>query len=264
MHQYTVAEDGPTAMDIFQVPATREEISANSEREALVSKFAASLGVNAEQSDQTGSNIFLEALSDTVAAHEVIFTVPSLDIHSGDTSKDSRSSPLPFVGTSHNGTTKVPKMVASVLAPPATHGKLESQDSDVDKAAAEHLSSTTSWTKFSLEYAPGAIAKNIAASFSSLVVSRVRSWTLLLLRHSLSAGNNASRKQLLGMLSTEVQLTNSTTSFTTLPLPESARGLQQEYDVILPLLFRATLRATTKGSDDNVVLRAPGTISGRY
>jgi len=65
------------------------------------------------------------------------------------------------------------------------------------------------------------------------------------------------------MLSSKVELNNCTTSFTTLPLPESARRYPKIDDVVLPLLFEAVMNVTMQGqSVEKVVFRAAGTISG--
>jgi len=256
----------------FAVPASRLD-NIISQREAIVSKFVKSLGFEPPLMQKKGSvgdfvqsvsKIFLEGLSGSVVDHDVVCTVPSLDLYSGDTSKDARANPLPGVGVSHGGEKKgnIPQMAASVLTQPDAQAGGETKK--LEQTAAQHLSSTTSWTKSSLIYAPGAIAKNMAASFKSLVESRIKAWTVLLLRHSLQSGDNGSRNRLLSMLSSSVHLNRVTTAFTTLPLPPSARGLQQEYDVILPLLFEAKLNAGTKGEYDDVVVRAPGTISANF
>ena len=77
----------------------------------------------------------------------------------------------------------LPHMDASVLNNAADASAKAAQ---VEQKAAQSLGSLTSWTKSSVVYAAGAISKNVADSFSSLVDSRVRAWTLLLLRHSLT------------------------------------------------------------------------------
>eukprot|EP00521_Asterionellopsis_glacialis_P017203 CAMPEP_0195298796 /NCGR_PEP_ID=MMETSP0707-20130614/24244_1 /TAXON_ID=33640 /ORGANISM="Asterionellopsis glacialis, Strain CCMP134" /LENGTH=579 /DNA_ID=CAMNT_0040361019 /DNA_START=76 /DNA_END=1815 /DNA_ORIENTATION=- len=255
----------------FAVPASRFD-NITSQREIVVSKFVKSLAFEPPPGAKKGmlgdfsqstSKIFLEGLSGRVVDHDVVCTVPSLDLYSGDTSKDTRANPLPGVGVSHGGDKgSIPQMAASVLTQP--DAKTEGETTKLEQTAAQHLSSTTSWTKSSLIYAPGAIAKNMAASFKSLVESRIKAWTVLLLRHSLQSGDNSSRNRLLSMLSSSVHLSSVKTAFTTLPLPPSARGLQQEYDVILPLLFEAKLTAGTKGEYDDVVVRAPGTISANF
>jgi len=134
----------------------------------------------------------------------------------------------------------------------------------MEEAAAQTLGNLTSWTKSTLVHAPPAASKSIAVSFSSLVAARVRAWTLLLLRHSLTTGNAASRAQLLSMLSSNIEITSTQTSFKTLPLPESAREHLKEADVILPLLFEAKLQICIQSKNDAVFLRAPGTVAGHF
>ena len=112
-------------------------------------------------------------------------------------------------------------------------------------------------------YAPQAASKSISTSFSSLVASRIRAWTLLLLRHSLTTGDAASRSRLLSMLSSKVEIVSTVTSFKTLPLPDSAKAHAKEADVILPLLFEANMTISLQGKNESVLLRAPGTVAGK-
>ena len=132
-----------------------------------------------------------------------------------------------------------------------------------DEEAAKHLGTLTSWTKSSLIYAPPAVNKNISSTLSNLIDSRVRAWTLLLLRHSLSTGDGASRSRLLNMLQCSVKLQKTQTTFQTLPLPDSARGQPKEADAILPLLFEAQIQVSIHGKVESVSLRTPGTIAGK-
>jgi hypothetical protein len=132
----------------------------------------------------------------------------------------------------------------------------------VEQQAAQSLGSLTSWTKSSLMYAASAISKNVSDSFSSLVDSRVRAWTLLLLRHSLTTGDSASRSRLLSMLSSIIKVHSAKTAFKTLPLPKSAVNQPKEADVILPLLLEVDMQVSIQNKVDTVTLRAPGTIAG--
>eukprot|EP00957_Ditylum_brightwellii_P145494 11078631-Ditylum_brightwellii.AAC.1 len=72
----------------------------------------------------------------------------------------------------------------------------------LEQAAARNLGLRTVWTRSSASQAPPAMLRSFSDSFSSLVDSRVRAWTLLLLRHSLSNGDEQSRSRLLGLLAT--------------------------------------------------------------
>lgn len=228
-----------------------------SQQEEMVSRFAASLGTtsNASVAGPSASD-FAKCLSPSVAAENVVCSLPSLDMPPPPKEDDGKQSPLPALGQ-HREKALVPEMAASVLSSAAvtpSYGE--------DEEAARHLGALTSWTKSSLIYAPPAVNKNISSTLSSLIDSRVRAWTLLLLRHSLSTGDGASRSRLLSMLSCSVKLKSTTTTFQTLPLPDSARGQPKEADAILPLLFEAQLQLSIHDKTETVSLRAPGTIAG--
>jgi len=249
------------------------------EQEQIVSKFAALLGTRSIQKDSVASSLvtsdpvaasareLLQCLSKTVESHEVICTLPSLDMRKVE--DDSGVGPLPKVGEHRNtellemmAVTEekaVPQMAASVLSNAADASAKAAQ---VEQKAAQSLGSLTSWTKSSVVYASTAIARNVSDSFSSLVDSRVRAWTLLLLRHSLTTGDSASRSRLLSMLSSIIKVHSARTDFKTIPLPESAAGQPKEVDVILPLLLEVEMQVSIQNKVDTVTLRAPGTIAG--
>lgn len=245
----------------------------------LVSKFTSLLGtrdaskkdvasslISTDASGET-SRALLACVSNRVEGHEVICTLPALDMRKVD--EDGASIPIPKIGE-HADLTKrkqtlgdqmiVPQMEASVLGNAAD---ASAQAAQVEQKAAQSLGSITSWTKSSVQYAPLAVSKNIADSFSSLVDSRVRAWTLLLLRHSLTTGDTVSRGRLLTMLSSIIKVDSASTSFRTLPLPESARGQEKEADVILPLLVEVDMQVSIQNKMEKVTLRAPGTVSGK-
>jgi len=249
------------------------------EQEQIVSRFAALLGTKGIQKDSMASSLvssdpaaaasreLLLCLSKTIESHEVICTLPSLDMRKVD--EETGSVPLPNVGE-HRHTDvidmmtgmeekPVPQMAASVLSNAADASVKAAQ---VEQKAAQSLGSLTSWTKSSVVYASAAISKNVSDSFSSLVDSRVRAWTLLLLRHSLTTGDSASRSRLLSMLSSIIKVHSATTAFKTIPLPESAAGQPKEADVILPLLLEVEMQVSIQSKIDTVTLRAPGTIAG--
>eukprot|EP00934_Nitzschia_sp_Nitz4_P005828 Nitzschia sp. Nitz4//scaffold12_size214221//20158//21988//NITZ4_001478-RA/size214221-augustus-gene-0.21-mRNA-1//-1//CDS//3329534954//5818//frame0 len=277
------------------------------EQEKLVSKFAVLLGTKNLQKNAMASSLkasdpsaaasqeLLLCVSNSVQSHEVVCSLPSLDMRQVDEEATS-SCPLPKVGehlrsttaataataatSTADGTTvapapagteganaasgtdkPLPPMAASVLHNAAD---ASAQAAQVEQKAAQSLGALTSWTKSSLSYAPGALAKNIADSFSSLVDSRVRAWTLLLLRHSLTTGDSASRSRLLSMLSSIIKVLSADTTFKTIPLPESAAGQHKESDVILPLLLEVDMKVSIQSKTDSVTLRAPGTISANF
>jgi hypothetical protein len=248
------------------------------DQEKVVSTFAALLGTKGApkgtmassliDSDQGASALrdLVSCLSRTVESHEVICTLPSLDMRKVD--DDVCGMTLPKVGEHrHNGVMDitgteekaVPHMAASVLSNAADASAKAAQ---VEQKAAQSLGSLTSWTKSSVAYASTALSTNVSDSFSSLVDSRVRAWTLLLLRHSLTSGDSASRSRLLSMLSSIIKVHSAKTVFRTIPLPESAAGQPKEADVILPLLLEVDMDISIQGKVDRVTLRAPGTIAG--
>ena len=250
-------------------------------QESTVSKFAGLLGtVDGSASAATAgqpltpaeaaarSRDILSCLSNAVESHEVICTLPSLDMRKVE--DENGMDLLPRVGE-HRGSSDSgagagagaggPQMEASVLnSAPEDSAKA----AQVEQKAAQSLGSLTSWTKSSIMYSSGAISQNIADSFSALVDSRVRAWTLLLLRHSLTTGDSTSRSRLLSMLSSIVKVNSAQTKFKTFPLPESAAGQLKEVDVILPLLLEVDIQIAIQGASDSVTLRAPGTISGKF
>jgi hypothetical protein len=253
-------------------------MSTVSKQEEVVSKFAALLGTKGTQKDTVASSLLksdpiaaasrelMLCLSKDIEHHEVICTLPSLDMRKVD--EDAGVNPLPKVGE-HRQTESVmaaageekavPQMAASVLSNAADASAKAAQ---VEQQAAQSLGSLTSWTKSSLMYAASAISKNVSDSFSSLVDSRVRAWTLLLLRHSLTTGDSASRSRLLSMLSSIIKVHSAKTAFKTLPLPKSAVNQPKEADVILPLLLEVDMQVSIQNKVDTVTLRAPGTIAG--
>lgn len=194
----------------------------------------------------------------------------SLDsIHEDDT---MREHPPP------SNTTQRPNMAASVLnitstAPslsnsenqPQQHPKLNTDTVDSSiQTVAQNIGKQTSWTKSTLPYATNAVGTNITESFTTLFNSRLRAWTLILLRHSLSTGNADCRTKLLGMLSAKINIQSHEFYYRTLPLPEAAKNAKPiDSDIILPLLFEVTLNISIQEKPEKVVLRTPGTISGK-
>jgi len=240
-------------------------------QEALVSNFTVLIGAKAQGSQSTSAGItticgdsssasasdFAECLSEDATSMDVVCTMPSLEMNLDTKTKEA----LPSVGNHFSTSDEKPTMTATVLK--ATSETSENT-SKMEEAAAQTLGNLTSWTKSTLVHAPPASSKSIAVSFSSLVAARMRAWTLLLLRHSLTTGNAASRSQLLSMLSSNIEITSTKTTFKTLPLPESAREHPKEADVILPLLFEAKLQICIQNKNDAVFLRAPGTVAGHF
>jgi len=234
-------------------------------QEVSVIKVAELLGKD-EKGDGMANQIKSLFASD-LPDQDVVLVLPSLDMQVQDT-----AATLPGVGeTSGSRSTgdlqsalqgessQRPTMKASVLT------SATKDAADAEQEVAKSLGNTTSWTKSTVAFAPSALVNNISSSFSRLVDSRMKAWTLLLLRHSLSTGDGSSRKRLLGILGASLKVESATTKFRTLPLPESAKGHQKEAEVILPLLFEAKLKIEGKdGIHETVTLRAPGTIAGDF
>eukprot|EP00594_Rhizosolenia_setigera_P020024 CAMPEP_0178980364 /NCGR_PEP_ID=MMETSP0789-20121207/26450_1 /TAXON_ID=3005 /ORGANISM="Rhizosolenia setigera, Strain CCMP 1694" /LENGTH=717 /DNA_ID=CAMNT_0020670759 /DNA_START=49 /DNA_END=2203 /DNA_ORIENTATION=+ len=143
----------------------------------------------------------------------------------------------------------------------------------LEQAAARNLSSKITWTKSSIHLAPMALLQALSGSFSSLVESRVRAWTLLLLRHSLSNGDDASRNHLMSLLATSstLSVTDVVTTFQTLKMPPSSAEKAEEKTkdeiekpMVLPLLFEATIGLKVQGKQLSCKIRAPGTIKATF
>jgi len=206
----------------------------------------------------TNSRKLLMCISKSVEHHEVVCTLPSLDMRKLD--EDPETNPLPKVGEHFPQM----KMEASVLHNAADASAKAAQ---VEQKAAQTLGSLTSWTRSSVVYASNAISENAANSFSSLVDSRVRAWTLLLLRHSLTTGDSTSRSRLLSMLASIIKVNSAEIAFKTQPLPEACKNLPRkddDPDIILPLLFEVHMKIIVQSKECTVTLRAPGTVSANF
>ena len=159
----------------------------------------------------------------------------------------------------------------------------------LEAAAAANLGTPTTWTRSSVAQAPPSIVRSLSSSFYSLLDSRVRAWTLLLLRHSLSSGDDDSRSRLLALLATSsaIDLSKIVMSFQTLDLPPAmkaqleqeksakaaareagtlteAQKAERDCDLVLPLIFEANIDVNLQGQTVSVQLRAPGTVGGEY
>ena len=243
-------------------------------QEAIVSNFAGLLGIKTAESSPTpvgiptikGTTIsssaqeFAECLSDAITDSDKVCTLPSFDLRADFGNEgDELNNPLPNVGEHHKNP-KIPQMAASVLG---TAGAATSSGaSELKQSATQHLGTLSSWTKSTLVFAPSAVSRSVTTSFRSLVESRLKAWTLLLLRHSLTSRDTSSRDRLLSILSSKIELKGSITSFKTLELPEAARQQPREADVILPLIFEAIVQISSQGRNSIIPLRAPGTIIG--
>lgn len=138
---------------------------------------------------------------------------------------------------------------------------------ELEDEGAKKLAKPISWTRSSSPQAPMTLLRSLSASFSALVDSKMKSWTLLLLRHSLSSGDENSRSRLLSLLATNstISLTSVTTSFHTLILPKefASTKAEEKGKIILPLIFDTMFDISLKNQAVPVNLKAPGTIVGK-
>eukprot|EP00531_Pseudo-nitzschia_arenysensis_P001917 CAMPEP_0116141898 /NCGR_PEP_ID=MMETSP0329-20121206/14621_1 /TAXON_ID=697910 /ORGANISM="Pseudo-nitzschia arenysensis, Strain B593" /LENGTH=519 /DNA_ID=CAMNT_0003637099 /DNA_START=97 /DNA_END=1656 /DNA_ORIENTATION=+ len=234
----------------------------------VVSKFASLIGTKpsskeapppaslakVDPNDATSRELLL-CISKSVAPDTVVCTLPSLDMRKLE--KDSVASPLPDVGK------HFPKMEASVLHN-ATEGA--QKVAQVEQKAAQSLGTLSSWTRSSVVYASKTIADNVANSFTSLVESRRKAWTLLLLRHSLT-GDVSSRARYLSMQESTIKVDSAEIEFKPVPMsPAVANTAKSEGDpdVILPMIAEVILSIAVNSKMTTVTLRAPGTISAHF
>lgn len=242
------------------------------QQEETVKKFASLLGSKTgvtgphDETSQQRGNELCKLLSESLLNSDVVLTLPSFEVPMDE----EKNNPMPQVGETAGSmnmetdrqdeeqSSNKPPMAASVLEGTLTVA------ADIETKAAQGMGTLSSWTKSTLQYTSQAVASNLSRSFSSLVDSRIRSWTMLLLRHSLSSGDQESRSRLLNILKTSVKMESTETNFRTLPLPESASNQPKEADVILPLLFEVVLKIKLQKKTETVTVRAPGTIAGTY
>ncbi len=191
--------------------------------------------------------------------------------------------------------TSMSSMTSSTIA--STRAKIAEETSSssanstkLEMAAALNMGRLLSFTRTSSPHAPGAMIRSLFSSFSTLVNSRVRTWTLLLLRHSLSSGDENSRNNLMSLLASQhsYELRAMITEFTVddeasemkellieegmvrrearlkAQQLEKKSGLSMEFcDMILPLRFKATIDITVQDHQVTVNLDAPGSVGGK-
>ena len=189
----------------------------SNDRETALSEFISKLGdrsckKTANHKNVHGNNVMTKQLSDfekyldpdSQMGIGAVCSFPSLDL--GD-----KELPMPTVGASsssglskQNSSTDVPSMRASILDltdltktsqpskdPHNTSCSVEKANKNVavlEQAAVRNLASPTTWTPSTVASAPQSMLQNLSQSYLSLVESRVKAWTLLLLRKSLSSG----------------------------------------------------------------------------
>ena len=238
----------------------------------VVSKFASLIGSKRTSNEKpaaaslvktdpkdASSRELLMCISKSVAPDAVVCTLPSLDMRKLEENPDTNV--LPNVGEHFPM-----KMEASVLHNAAEASGNTAKAAQVEEKAAQTLGSLSSWTRSSVIYASNAISENAAKSFSSLVESRVKAWTLLLLKHSLT-GDASSRQRLLSMLESIIKVNSAQIAFTPLPFEGNTANVEKaddDPDVILPLIAEVDLIITVHEKKGTVTLKAPGTISGKF
>jgi hypothetical protein len=263
-----VTMEAPPKKPAEEITEALGDVALWKKRASVVSELAGLLSTKTEGSGALTASSRVKALrkllSESLKDHDVALTLPSLDLGLVDAPDDLNSSVLPVIGQHREMTVPVvpvdecrPAMAASVLAS-ATEGSANLEDK-----AAQNIGKITSWTKSTLDYAADAVTKNVSSSFALLVDARVRAWTLLLLRHSLSSGDSESRSKLMSMLASSIKIESAWSNFKALPLPDSAAGQATESGVILPLLFEVVLHATLHEKQESITVRAPGTIFGK-
>ncbi len=240
---------------------------------------------------------------DTVGG--AIIYVPSLDLKSPlksgransttTTTTTTTSSFLPSLGESSkvvetksnlsnnlSNTAQIPAMIASVLEQDylRTSGtdsteknplqEATSNATNVEHAAAQNLGRLISYTRSSAPHAPGAMIRALYDSFASLLESRVKSWTLLLLRHSLSSGDEDSRARLMSLLSSnKIEISALVTTFivTTQENISGDDGVSNVSDsgnkLSLPLNIEVDIDVKLNEKTVSSHILAKGTIDGK-
>jgi hypothetical protein len=264
---------------VLSVNSNSDTDTAN--KTALLEKFTSLMGTKSQEANSVTSSRLKDMarlLLSSTGDDQVVLVVPSLDLRLTEGGEHEKNELLPQMGehaapsdtdganassdsaadSSTDSTTR-PSMDASVLT--LASDKMEF----LEPMAATNIGKQTSWTRSTLSYASPAVSTNVTDSFTTLLNSRLRAWTLILLRHSLSTGSVESRSKLLSMLGAAIHVDSSESKYRTLPLPDAAKGAKpKDSDIILPLLFEISLHISIQSKPEKVILRAPGTISGTF
>eukprot|EP00551_Chaetoceros_affinis_P008281 CAMPEP_0203668516 /NCGR_PEP_ID=MMETSP0090-20130426/5126_1 /ASSEMBLY_ACC=CAM_ASM_001088 /TAXON_ID=426623 /ORGANISM="Chaetoceros affinis, Strain CCMP159" /LENGTH=811 /DNA_ID=CAMNT_0050532975 /DNA_START=269 /DNA_END=2704 /DNA_ORIENTATION=+ len=220
-------------------------------------------------------------------------------------------------GNSNTPNNAIPVMVASVLGhcntnhhlstptttptKPSNSGSTDplqldeasSKATGIEYAATSNLGRPISYTRSSAPHAPGAMARTISDSFSSLVEARLRAWTLLLLRHSLSRGDEDSRTRLMSLLAAnKIHLSAIVTTFrvdtsstvagavtnnngknnkcgtagneTKINEHGNGKYSRENCDYILPLTMEVNIDLKSQDKVISLHLTAPGTVAAAF
>jgi len=137
---------------------------------------------------------------------------------------------------------------------------------NIKNIAALNLGKPTQTTDATIQMTPSIILRNFVSSFSYLVDSRIRAWTLKLLKHSLATGDDQSRARVLALLSisSSVSLGAIVTSFTALPTDKSWRKSVSHPETSIPVEFEGIIDVSIQGRVMTVKTKAKGSIYGSF
>jgi len=142
---------------------------------------------------------------------------------------------------------------------------------NIKEVAAHNLGKTTQTTHVTIQMTPSIILRNFVSSFSYLIDSRIRSWTLELLKHSLTTGDDESRARVLSILSmsSSISLGAIVTSFTALPVDDNWRQYANDRDsehreASIPVEFQAVVDVSVQNRLATVKIKTRGSIHGTF
>ena len=162
----------------------------------------------------------------------------------------------------------------------------------LEESAYINLGRPLSFTRTSAPHAPVVLLHSLSSSFSSLIQSHIKSWTILLLRQSLKSGDETSRKHLLKLLSiqndvsinamvTEFILEEHQLDFKSNLLDQALKRresrmkkmhedgeieslFQMDYcDLILPFVFKIAIDVSLYDEEVTVHFNSPGMCGGK-
>jgi len=283
------------------------ESQVNALLEQRLNQFASLLGTHSLVRGVAGANAYnlkrflYRDVSNPLGGG--VCVLPSFDSESNDPADASMTEPRSenVVKENKEVTSKalqsqsIPPMAASVLGQCSLSRrqsdeseklpKIDTEVIDIDSSTLQerigrNLGSKMSWTQSSAHLAPSAMLGSLSNSFANLLETRMKSCTLLLLKHSLKSGDESSRTNLLQLLSTsnDIKVTAVVTTFQTLQLPshlrahaddENKENLQDEKvekkddstcEIICPLLFESLMDINIRTDAESFKVRTAGTI----
>lgn len=248
-----------------------------------------------------------------------LIRIPAMQLENPDEESTTASSLMPDLDSTHlqensmdqtdvvpmdDSTDTVPKMKASLLHMLVHHAQeVDSYNCErtndipppctkLEHAASINLGRLVSFTRTTVQHAPLTLLLSLGSSFSSLIQHRTKSWTILLLRHSLSSGDQSSRDRLMKLLAAQndIEINAMETEFVVQDQPLKmksqlwAEGLQRREtrleklrddslvdvshsvrhcDLLLPFTFKVSIDISFQGQKINVCLVAPGSAGGK-